>query len=65
MAVNEDCRHYVMRTVGTAADKVERCRVDANRDVPFACPDDCLFYERRGVSDAGWTRPPRPRPGGG
>lgn len=62
MAVNEDCRHYVMKTVGRSADRVERCRVEANQSLPFACPDGCLFYEPRGVSDAGWVQAPRPRP---
>lgn len=62
MAVNEDCRHYVMQTVGGGSDKIERCRVEANDKLPFACPDGCLFYEARGVSSAGWVQAPRPRP---
>jgi hypothetical protein len=54
MAVNADCRHYVMQT--TARDeKLERCRVSANQQIPFACPDGCVFYEPRSVSGAGWT----------
>ena len=53
MAVNEDCRHYVMKTV-QGQDKVERCRLDANTNLPFACPEGCLFYEPRNVSGAGW-----------
>ena len=40
---------------------VELCRVDANEKVPFACPEGCLFFEPRAVSDAGWHQaPPRP-----
>lgn len=68
MAVNEDCRHYLMQTVRHGADKLERCRVEANLSLPFACPEGCLFYEPRAVSSAGWVqtplkRPPRPGPG--
>ncbi len=53
MAVRDDCRHYVMRTVGNG-ELLERCTLGANETVPFACPDSCLFYERRNTSSAGW-----------
>jgi hypothetical protein len=53
MSVREDCRHYVMQTV-RAGDKVERCRLDANETLPFACPEGCVFFEARKVSSAGW-----------
>ena len=53
MAVNDDCRHYIMQTT-RAGEKLERCRVDANEQLPFACPDGCVFYEPRSVSKAGW-----------
>jgi hypothetical protein len=23
---------------------------------PFACPADCLFFEARSITDAGWQR---------
>jgi hypothetical protein len=36
-------------------EKLERCRMEANEQLPFACPDGCLFYEPRKVSGAGWT----------
>ena len=55
MAVRSDCRHYSTRTL-PAGDVVERCRVDAAELVPFACPEGCLFFEPRAVSDAGWTQ---------
>ena len=54
VSVNEDCRHYVMQTTAHE-EKLERCRVGANQQIPFACPDGCLFYEPRNVSGAGWT----------
>jgi len=57
MAVNSDCRHYIMQTTARG-DKVERCRVEANQALPFACPDGCVFYEPRKVSSAGWHVPP-------
>jgi hypothetical protein len=60
MAVNADCRHYVMQTTARR-EKLERCRVDANENLPFACPENCLFYEPRRVSQAGWHVGP---PGG-
>src|ERR1700724_2617928 len=59
VAVNEDCRHYVMRTT-PKGDRLERCQVDANEPLPFACPEGCVFYEPRKVSSAGWTVPRTP-----
>lgn len=35
---------------------VQRCRVEANHDTPFACPQGCLFFEPRSITDAGWQR---------
>jgi hypothetical protein len=61
MPVNEDCRHYVMQTT-RAGEKLQRCRLDANTDLPFACPEGCLFFERRNVSGAGWQRGDIDRP---
>ena len=53
MAVRTDCRHYIARST-TGGEVVERCRLDANTQDPFACPEGCLFFEPRKVSDAGW-----------
>jgi hypothetical protein len=52
--VNEDCRHYIMQTT-SHEEKLERCRMNANEQIPFGCPEGCLFYEPRKVSGAGWT----------
>jgi hypothetical protein len=53
--VREDCRHYSTRTVGSG-EVVQRCRVGANETAPFACPEHCLFFEARSITDAGWLR---------
>ncbi len=43
-------------------EKLERCRLDANEPLPFACPPGCVFYEPRSTSSAGW-QVPKKRPG--
>lgn len=55
MSVREDCRHYSTRTV-SASEVVQRCRLAANTEMPFACPEGCLFMEPRSITDAGWLR---------
>ena len=55
MAVREDCRHYLQRSIATG-DVVRRCRLGANTEAPFACPDGCMFFEDRPVSGVGWTQ---------
>jgi hypothetical protein len=47
-----------MRSLPTG-DVIERCRLDMAVETPFGCPDDCLFFEPRPISDSGWTRPDR------
>ncbi|MBW8825522.1 MAG: hypothetical protein JF603_04095 [Acidobacteria bacterium] len=55
MGIRRDCRHYSTRSTG-GGDVVQRCRVGSNADMPFACPDHCLFFETRSIADAGWQR---------
>jgi hypothetical protein len=55
MSVRTDCRHYSSRTM-PAGDVVQRCRLEANDDAPFGCPEGCLFFEDRAISDTGWNR---------
>lgn len=63
VGVRRDCRHYSTRT--TAGNEVvQRCRVDANEEMPFACPEGCLFFESRSITDAGWERFDDGDPGG-
>jgi len=57
MAVRDDCRHYLRRST-PSGDAMQRCRLTANEEHPFACPDGCLFYEERAVSGAGWAQAP-------
>jgi hypothetical protein len=55
MSVRQDCRHYSTRTT-VQGETVQRCRVSANDTTPFACPEHCLFFEERSITDAGWDR---------
>lgn len=54
VAVRTDCRHYSTRSLATG-EVVERCRLGANQEMPFACPDGCVFFEPRPGMSAGWT----------
>lgn len=54
MTVRFDCRHYSRRTLGPD-EVVQRCRLGAAEDMPFACPEDCLFFEERPYTDGGGT----------
>lgn len=55
MGARADCRHYSTRTTATG-ELVQRCRLGANQDAPFDCPEDCPFFEPRAITDPGWTR---------
>lgn len=57
MPVRDDCRHYLVRTI-SASETVQRCRIDAAEASPFACPESCLFFERRAFIGAGWAQAP-------
>ena len=56
MGVRSDCRHYSSRSSGEEV--IQRCRVGANDDTPFACPEGCVFFEARNISSMGWQRHP-------
>ncbi|MDA8288490.1 MAG: hypothetical protein M0014_08560 [Actinomycetota bacterium] len=53
MPAREDCRHYIMQSV-RGGERTERCRLDVAALLPFSCPADCLFFERRSTSSTGW-----------
>jgi hypothetical protein len=36
-------------------ERLQRCRLDVSELDPFACPEGCLFFEQRTITDAGWT----------
>jgi hypothetical protein len=55
MGVRADCRHYSTRTL-PSGEQVERCRLGVNEETPFACPEDCVFFEGRNITDTGWNR---------
>jgi hypothetical protein len=59
VAVRDDCRHYSTRSTPTG-DVLQRCRLGANEEMPFACPEDCVFFEPRAITDTGWLRIDRP-----
>lgn len=61
MGVRADCRHYVRRTGTAGGEAIERCRLSIAAEAPFSCPDDCLFFEARPYSGAGWTPAPETR----
>lgn len=39
-----------------SGETVQRCRLSVNADTPFDCPDDCVFFEPRNISDTGWKQ---------
>jgi len=55
MGVRRDCRHYSTRTTAHG-EVIQRCSVAMAQEAPFACPEDCLFFEPRSITDAGWQR---------
>lgn len=55
VAVREDCRHYSTRST-PAGDVLQRCRLGCAEEMPFACPEHCLFFEPRNITDTGWQR---------
>jgi hypothetical protein len=55
MVVRLDCRHYSTRST-VAGDVLQRCRLGVNEEMPFACPEHCLFFESRPITDAGWQQ---------
>jgi hypothetical protein len=57
MSVRTDCRHYLLRTTASG-EALQRCRLAANEESPFDCPEGCLFYEPRSVMGAGWAQAP-------
>lgn len=63
MGVRADCRHYVERSTA-GLERVQRCRLDVADLDPFGCPEGCLFFEPRAITDAGWTVDRRRREGG-
>jgi len=41
-----------------SGERLQRCVVKANEDLPFGCPEGCLFFEpRTRIAKIGWERP--------
>jgi hypothetical protein len=55
MGSRQDCRHYSTRSV-VEGEVVQRCRLGAAETMPFGCPDGCIFFEARPISEFGWQR---------
>jgi hypothetical protein len=55
VGAREDCRHYSTRST-PAGDVLQRCRLGMAEEMPFGCPEHCLFFEPRSITDAGWQR---------
>ena len=51
--INEECKYLISRTMANN-ERILKCKLDANQDVPFACPEGCVFFERKTTSSAGW-----------
>ena len=55
MGIRQDCRHYSTRTT-VHGEVIQRCRVSMADEAPFGCPEQCVFFEPRPITDAGWRR---------
>ncbi|MGA7834606.1 MAG: hypothetical protein WCA31_05310 [Acidimicrobiales bacterium] len=53
MGMREECKHFQSRTY-KSGDVVRFCVLGNAPDQPWACPENCLTYERRFV-DVGWS----------
>jgi predicted ABC-class ATPase len=57
VSVRDNCKHYILQSV-SVGDKLERCRLAMNKEIPFSCPEDCIFFEQKtGISKVGWHVP--------
>lgn len=57
MGARSDCRHYLTRS-SPRGEVAQTCRLGAATEIPFACPESCLFFERRASMGAGWAQAP-------
>lgn len=52
--MRRDCRHYYRRTAH-GVEAVEGCSLGAAPDAPNDCPANCLYFEKRLLSTAGFV----------
>lgn len=52
--MRRDCRHYFRRTAH-GIEAVEGCSLNAAPDAPNSCPANCLYFEKRLLSTAGFV----------
>ncbi len=53
MGMREECKHFQSRTY-RSGEVARFCVLGNAPDQPWACPDDCVTYERR-LADVGWS----------
>jgi hypothetical protein len=53
MGMREECKHFQSRTY-KSGEVARFCVLGNAPDQPWACPENCLTYERRFV-DVGWS----------
>lgn len=51
--MRRDCRHYYRRTAH-GVEAVEGCSLGAAPDAPRECPANCIYFEKRLLSTAGF-----------
>ncbi len=54
MGMRSDCRHYFVRTLPNG-ERQEGCAINAAPEAPLRCPVDCPYFEKRGLSKAGFV----------
>jgi len=59
--IQEQCKHLIARTMSNG-ERTLKCRLGVNEQVPFACPEGCVFFEPKTTSSAGW-QVGSPKPG--
>ncbi|MBX7159313.1 MAG: hypothetical protein K1X95_03400 [Acidimicrobiia bacterium] len=52
--MRRDCRHYYRRTAH-GVEAVEGCSLGAAPDAPNDCPANCIYFEKRLLSTAGFV----------
>ena len=49
----EECKYLIVRTM-VNGERTLKCKLGVNQEMPFACPEGCVFFEKKNISNAGW-----------